>query len=315
MKKNYSQEDYINKCNALGVEFIGIGKHEHNGTIIRYVCPKHRDKGIQETDWSHFKNQKSSCRYCSGRGLTLEEAQKKVKNPNIIFISPFLGTEKPIKCYCLACGNTWINNRPVDLFKREGGCPTCSLVNKGLKRRKTHEEYERQLAEINPNIKLIGRYTRSHDYIRCKCTIHGVEWESFACNLLNQSAGCPVCNSSKGETELIEVLKDFGVNYSTQKTFKECRDIHPLRFDAYDNDNNIAFEFQGEQHYFPVDFDYNDPVIAEKSFESLKRRDAIKVDYCKKNNIQLVCIPYWERGNIRNYILEQIPEYKEEKTA
>ena len=315
MKKTYTQNDYIDKCNALGVEFVGIGKEKHKGTMIRYICPDHKDKGIQETDWSHFKNQKCKCKYCSGRLMTTEEAQKKVRNPNIKFISPFLGTEKPIKCYCEACGNTWINNQPRDLFKRECGCPVCSSINKSYKRRNTHEEYVERLKAVNPNIEIVGRYTRVHDYIKCRCLIHNIEWESIACNLLNKSAGCPLCNSSKGEAELVEVLKNFGINYSTQKTFKDCRDIHPLRFDAYDNDNNIAYEFQGEQHYFPVDFDHNDPILAKKAYESLKRRDAIKVDYCSRNNIKLVHIPYWERGNIRNFILEHIPEYKEENTA
>jgi len=304
------------KCKEFGVEYLGNYKKGHKGTMIRFICPRHEDKGVQESDWSHFKDYAHGCRYCSGRGLTTVEAQKKVLNPNIIFISEYHGAEKPIKCHCNSCGNEWVTNRPIDLFKREGGCPTCSVITRGLKRRSTHEDFEKRLNAINPNIELIGKYTRVHDFIKCRCKIHGIEWESIACNLLNESAGCPICNASRGETELIKALQEFGIKYTTQKTFIGCRDVSLLRFDAYDITNNIAYEFQGEQHYTPVDFTHNNPEAAYKAFDALQRRDNIKKEYCAANNIRLICIPYWERGNIRNYLLEHVNEYnKEENTA
>ena len=85
-------------------------------------------------------------------------------------------------------------------------------------------------------------------------------------------------------------------------TFDDCRDILPLRFDAYDIDNIIAFEFQGEQHYFPIDFSGDGEEAAKASLEALQRRDKIKKDYCYNKNIRLVCIPYWERGNVGEFL-------------
>jgi len=48
-------------------------------------------------------------------------------------------------------------------------------------------------------------------------------------------------------------------------------------------------EFQGEQHYLnnTTNF-YNSPII----------HDIKKKDYCIKNNIPLVCIPYWKRDTL-----------------
>ena len=314
-RSKYTEEDYKMKCEEFGLEYIGFHKESHKGTMIDYICHTHRDKGIQSTDWSHFRVYTYGCRYCSGRGMTTEEAQKKIKNPNIILISPYQGAEKPVQCHCNVCGNDWTSNRPMDLFRRECGCPVCGEVNRRLNRRNTHEDFAKRLETINPNIELIGEYTRVHDFIKCKCKIHGIEWESIACNLLNETAGCPICNSSKGERELIEALISLNVNYTTQKIFKDCRDKLPLRFDAFDIDRNIAFEFQGEQHYYPVDFKFNNPDKAKEDFDALQRRDGIKKRYCKDNDIKLICIPYWERGNVLEYLIENIDEYKEVNTA
>lgn len=299
----------MNMCSQFGLQYIGYHKESKKGTVIEFVCPEHFDKGVQTKDWSHFRKSKKPCGYCNGRLRDTSEAQKLVKNPNIIFLSEYLGSEKPIKCKCLKCNNEWISNRPIDLFRREDGCPFCSVLKRG--RHKTHESFVTDLSLVNPNIDVIGQYTGSHKLIKCKCKKDGYEWESYACNLLNGSAGCPLCNHSVGEKELIEFLNTIGVNHKEQVIFPGCKDIKPLKFDSYDVDNNIAFEFQGEQHYYPVDFSNNDPEEAKKQYEALRKRDEIKKEYCFNNNIKLVCIPYWKRGQIRKYLLNELQLYQE----
>ena len=44
---------------------------------------------------------------------------------------------------------------------------------------------------------------------------------------------------------------------------------------------------------------------AKEDFERLKRRDNIKNNYCAKNNITLIRIPYWEVNNI-SVLLDKI---------
>ena len=313
--KKYTEDDYIKKCNDLNVEYAGYTKDDKGCTLIHYVCKKHNDKGLQVTDWGHFKTQKKSCRYCSGRFKSTEEAQAMVLNPNIEFISPYSGIEKPIKCLCHVCGNIWISNRPIDLFKRPGGCPVCSLKSRADKRRKTTEEFKKDLNIVNPNIEVEGEYTGSHKLIRCRCKIDDSHWSSYPANLLNGSAGCPICNMSIGEKAIIKFMESNNISYTKQKTFDGCKDIKQLRFDVFDEDNNIAIEFQGEQHYFPVDFAGNGPKHASDQYHKLLERDKIKADYCKANNIKLICIPYWERYNIHDFLIENEIVYKEKYTA
>ena len=306
----YTEEDYINRCEEMNVVYIGNNRNNKKDTIIEFICNNHVDKGVQNITWGHMRTQKRVCRYCAGR-IDHEDAQAKVLNKNIIFISEYKGCEKPVKCFCKGCNTTFVCGRPIDLFKRPCGCPTCAKINRGLKRRKSHEDFVRDMSIANPDITIIGQYTGTHRLIKCRCNIDGHEWESYAANLLNGSAKCPICNMSAGEANLVKFMKEHNINYKTQKTFSDCKDIKHLRFDVYDADNSILFEFQGEQHYFPIDFSGIGEEYATKQFDELQKRDTLKKQYCEKNNITLVCIPYWERDNIERYLLENVEIYKE----
>ena len=61
-------------------------------------------------------------------------------------------------------------------------------------KRKTHEEFVAEVAKVNPNIEIIGQYTKSTNRIACKCNIDGFEWNPEAAALVRKkSNGCPVC--------------------------------------------------------------------------------------------------------------------------
>ena len=85
----------------------------------------------------------------------------------------------------------------------------------------------------------------------------------------------------------------------------------PLPFDfALFKDNKLIglCEYQGEQHYEPVDFANKGIEWAEKQFERNQISDNIKRTYCKDKDIRLLEIPYWEYENAENIILKFIKE-------
>lgn len=102
-----------------------------------------------------------------------------------------------------------------------------------------------------------------------------------------------------------KTLESFGHFCHPQHTFSDCRYIGLLKFDLYDENDNIAYEYNGEQHYFPVDFAGKGKDWAEQQFKINQTRDDIKINYCKKNNIPLIIIPYWERDNMKDFILKE----------
>jgi len=72
-----------------------------------------------------------------------------------------------------------------------------------------------------------------------------------------------------------------------QKTFDSCRSVYVLPFDFYLPEQNICIEYDGEQHYKVIKY-----WGGENGFLMRQKRDKIKTDYCKDNNIKLIRIRY-----------------------
>lgn len=62
---------------------------------------------------------------------------------------------------------------------------------------KSHNQYISELSAINPDIEVIGNYTKSLDRIEVKCKKCGYIWNPKACSLL-QGRGCPKCRTKQG---------------------------------------------------------------------------------------------------------------------
>jgi len=116
--------------------------------------------------------------------------------------------------------------------------------------------------------------------------------------------GCPQCGKilSKGMKQVIstlEQLKSIGFiqDYALEKTFKEMKykENGRLYLDAYIDELHVGIEYDGEQHFRPIEF--------FGGIESLKlgmKRDIIKDTYCLKSRMNLLRIPFTIK-------LDQIP--------
>lgn len=131
-------------------------------------------------------------------------------------------------------------------------------------------------------------------------------------NMKRGICGCRYCAKekgvikSKGETETIEALQFYHINFVEQKIYTDCKDVNYLPFDFYLLDYNILIEFDGEQHYFPVRFHGMDEQDAQDNFLYVQKHDKMKTNFCIQNNIPLIRIPYTERGSIKAYLREQL---------
>lgn len=271
--------------------------------MIEFICPIHDNKGIQSIDWSHFKTYKHGCTYCSGRHKTSQDMSLEINNNTYTIISDYIGFEKQIICKCNICNNIWTTT-PASLYQG-CACPECGKIKRSKSRTKTQEQFEIDLNKANPFISVIGKYIGAHKKVKCKCKKCDNEWYAIPSNLLNNSASCPRCNLSSGERKMLTILDDMNIKYIPQYSFNDCKNVFPLRFDAFDVENNVGFEYNGEQHYQPINMSsktYN----SKEEFEKTINRDRIKYKYCKDNNIPLIIIPYWEKDNMRNFILEEI---------
>lgn len=298
----YTENDYIKKCENLSLEYIGYHPEKHKGNMIEYICPKHEDKGVQSCDWGHFRTYNIGCPYCTGRYKTTKEVQNKINEIglHVKLISEYKGNEKDITCKCTICQNIWVT-KPKVLLTNKSECPKCGRLKANRHEMKSHDDFILELKKANPYIKPIDKYIGTHKWIKCKCLNCNREFNGMPSRMLRNEAGCPYCNLSGGELKMLLALDELGIKYKRQHMIKECRYQLPLRFDAFDTDNNIGFEYNGEQHYYPINVK-NSTYNPEKEFELTQKRDKAKIEYCNNNNIPLIIVPYWEKQNIVTYL-------------
>ena len=181
------------------------------------------------------------------------------------------------------------------------GCPKCAIKRIHNTKKLPFEQFVERANKIHNN-----KYI--YDKISYDCYSKPVKIYCPKCNnwfiqkpskhLKGQ--GCPKCkNMSYGEMKIEKWLKSNKIKYETQKRFKNCNYIQQLRFDFYLPDYNLCIEYQGRQHYEEVEIFDNG-----ESVELRQKRDEIKKQFCKNNNIKLLEIKYTE--NIINKLEETI---------
>lgn len=207
------------------------------------------------------------------------------------------------------CNNFEYKVTPTDFL---GGrrCPKCAG-----KMLKTKEEFIMEVYSLTRNeYTVLGDYTNAktkillrHNSDNCDNHYYQVKPTDFI-----KGTRCPKCKSSKGEKYIYDMLNNFGVIFTPQYRFEDCRYIKPLPFDFIIlNKGEVVglIEFDGEQHFKPVKFNSEKDETAEKAFELQKIKDQIKNNYCLNNNIPLLRIPYWESENIEHILFDFLVEH------
>jgi hypothetical protein len=97
-----------------------------------------------------------------------------------------------------------------------------------------------------------------------------------------------------------------------EKTFEDCtnqlegKSCRKLRFDFYVPEKNTLIEYDGEQHFIKRG------KFGEK-FDSLKRNETIKNEFCKDNNIKLIRIHYKMPDNeIKSKLIDALDSSEQE---
>lgn len=112
---------------------------------------------------------------------------------------------------------------------------------------------------------------------------------------------CSKCSCSSGESEIMKILDDNHIFYIHQHTFDDCVDKQVLPFDFFIPDKCICIEYDGIQHFKPID-----QFGGETAFQDRIKKDTIKNNYCENNNIKLIRIPYWDFFNLEEIITDQV---------
>jgi very-short-patch-repair endonuclease len=94
-------------------------------------------------------------------------------------------------------------------------------------------------------------------------------------------------------------LEKNNIDYIYQKTYYDCISTigNKLKFDFYLPDYNICVEYDGEQHFKPIDY-----FGGVESFNRQRERDITKNNYCLENNIKLIRLSFKDYDKIENIL-------------
>lgn len=127
-------------------------------------------------------------------------------------------------------------------------------------------------------------------YWFCYCHNCGSTHSIDASNLNRGNAlSCGCIKMSKGEYKIEQWLKGHNIKFHKQYYFEDLKpNNYPLKFDfAIFNPNIMLIEYQGKQHYEPVDF-YD----GIEGLQKQQLRDNQKRKYCLSHSIPLYEISY-----------------------
>lgn len=178
------------------------------------------------------------------------------------------------------------------------GCLNKEIVSKLKSKDLTRQTFGLLLALESTDKRIDGSVVWK---CQCSCEEKSIYYVSAKKLISGHTNSCGCLNSSVGELYIKQLLIENKVNFETEYKFSDLYSIKGglLRFDFLISDNpSYLIEFDGEQHF------RSSNRFSIKDVKEIQERDKIKNEYCIKNNISLIRIPFWERQNITIDILK-----------
>jgi TusA-related sulfurtransferase len=319
--------DGFNKSNPYTVQNIKLWcklnnkpfelmSDEYSGSNkkLKWKCLKKDCNRDFECTWHNIIRNRG-CGKCRGRQVDISnclatkypELAKEwhpTKNGNLTPYDVTSGSNKKVWWLCSKNPKHEWEVNIVSRSHNKHNCPYCSgnypsedynllVCNPELAREWNYKKNKKEPKDYTPS---------SNNKVFWKCKKCDNEWLA-SINSRNSGKGCPQCNESKGENRIQEFLIRNNFSYDKQYVFDDLLSKlgKLLRFDfgIIDNKNLLLLiEYDGEFHYKKY--------YKKQNFEILQYHDKLKNDYCNKNNIKLLRIPYWEFDNIEIILSKEL---------
>lgn len=274
-----------------------VEKRRENGDrVFRLACNNCLDEKLKTT--YEFKLNCSKCFPKYNKSNAEEFILKAKKIHGNIFnydLVEYINCSTKIKLICTICDNIFLQSPNNHLSGKK--CKTCSEN----KFRSNNDDFILKAIKIHGNKYNYDSsdYINNRTKVKILCNICKTNFFQKPSNHLSNQ-GCPKCNESKGENRVAKYLSDNNISFIPQKIFKTLKDKSYLKPDFYLTSDNLLIEYDGEGHYFPC-FG-STPEQKQNNLEDTQRRDKIKDDWAKANNIPLLRIPYWDFDRIEELV-------------
>lgn len=250
------------------------------------------------------KKNRAKAKKISQNGIPKKDfINKKIGMLTILSLNESLSQEKQgcyWNCQC-DCGKIVVKSTAYLIDKRlknEKNCGCLNHISAQELCRKAQEKYIEQ-KKLQLENKRFGKLTvlsenkektkeEKHSYWNCICDCGNKVVIKGTILTSGESQSCGCLGQSKGEYYISELLKKEKINFKREITFSDLKDKGFLRFDfgIYDKNNLLLFliEYDGRQHIDKTSVWHT---------ESVEKHDKMKNEWCLKNNIPLIRIPYW----------------------
>lgn len=309
-RQKWTDENIIKYVEEQGFQFIGFvegenGKGRKSKIIVR--CNQGHEPHTRVLDT--FILSRCKCIDCSNelmrkeRQMNFQDIQQYIENFGYQILtteSEYTNSRMKLKLICDKGHECFIN---WDNFKNERRCRTCRDLQFSQERRLGYADVK-QVIEDNGHKLLSETYINSHTELEIQCQ-HGHVFNRTY-DHYRQRKNCPLCKTpTKGEAIIINFLNQKNIDFIYDSAYFE--DLlsplgNPLRPDFILPTLKIWIEYDGEFHY--------NNVYDEGEYKKLIKHDKIKDDYAKRNNWNLIRIPYWDFDNIEEILYKNIIQHE-----
>lgn len=157
---------------------------------------------------------------------------------------------------------------------------------KGMRRHKRIEEHLKYF--------FVEKYFKNHDGLQGYALSVLKDANGGKYDHLERSTYHRPVNKWKSEQMVYDIVwkyyhQRYSVIYQHRPFFLRSPNDGQMSYDVFISGLNIAIEYQGKQHFEPVEF-----FGGQEAFEALQKRDKLKAKLSLEHGIKLVYINYWE---------------------
>lgn len=268
-------------------------KYVNSNTKVCIICPIHGE--FWQIPRRHIQG--SNCNKCTHhytRTTTefIQEAKKVHGDKYDYSKTEYIDTNTKVCILCPIHGEFW--QLPPNHLKGKG-CRKCGGTHP-----LSEHEFIKRAQELHKNKYDYSKvtYTTCNQKVCIICPTHGEFMQNANSHL--RGVGCPKCNQSHLEREVLAILSENVDDFIIQKKFDW---LGKQSLDFYLPQYNVAIECQGKQHFglggWSKKFD----------FKKLQELDLRKYNLCKEHNIKLL---YYTHEDFEEFLGESLVKNKDE---
>ena len=312
MSKRKTTEEFIQEARQVHGSKFDYSKviYRDRKTKVCIICPTHGE--FWQTPACHLRY---GCKECScntvhdKQRFTTETFISKAKaihgNKYDYSETHYVNGRTKVKIICPLHGEFWQN---AHSHLRGSGCPKCAALKNSERFRSTTTEFIEKAKRLYKNLYSYNKviYLGNKRPVIITCPKHG-DFEQLP-NTHLSGHGCPKCAKRNSQLNFYNrLLSDLNISLIFDKRLNWLG-IQSL--DIYSEQYNFAIEYNGIQHYEPIEF-----FGGQKAFIYRNFLDAKKEFLCAKNKCKLFIVKYDYTEDDYQKLLTEIRELIYERNS